>query len=119
MTQFQFDDVDADIVAAWEFLWNLKSGPRVGDAVIMPNGEQHYFCYHWGDGIQTTKGGSFCMHWDWISYSGGLDPSIKIERIVDTGQMAENTFWMFHHNEVGAHRGVYFKMPVRLFKVVP
>jgi len=58
------------------------TGPRIGDVVYTLNGERRRIAHVWGDGdVQLESGvGSFALSRSGsVSYSGGLDPSIKID----------------------------------------
>jgi hypothetical protein len=83
------------------------------------------FTHDWGDSIQTTVGAKHPCHGDasfylsdgYASFSGSLDPAINKARLRDTGEMLEGSFWFFHHNFAGAGRGVYFRIPCRVFEL--
>jgi len=117
--RFEFDERDAAIRAERLIEWQARSGPRVGDFVRLANGELRRFAHHWGDSIQPTSkgGGSFYFFGSGMSMSGGLDPAIPIERIVDTGETRDGWCWFFHHGFSGAHRGVDFTVPCRVYAV--
>lgn len=117
-----FDEKDIEIARGRLSTWNERQGPRVGDWVDMLDGTQRRFTHNWGDGLQTTCGngdsGSFYFAKGCMSYSGGLDPSIPNGQLVDTGETRLGCAWFFHHDHSGAHRGVYFKAPCRVFRQV-
>lgn len=117
-----FDDRDVEIARERVELWNKRSGPRVGDWIAMLDGTLRRFTHHWGDGLQTTCGngdnGSFYFARGCMSYSGGLDPSIPIAQIVETSEIRNGNAWFFHHDSSGAHRGVYFTAPCRVFRQI-
>ena len=119
-----FDDRDGEILAYREAEFNRREGPRVGDAVKMPDGTVRRFNHDWGDDIQTTKGPG----WDasfylgkggYAEFSGSLDHAIPKSKLTLTGETLDAPFWFFHHGEVGAHRGVHFHMKVRVFVYNP
>lgn len=117
----KFDQRDADLLAARQEKWDARTGPRVGDFVIMPDGTLSR-CTHdwqpWG-GMQTGgEGGSYYLtNGGDASYSGGLDPAIDIDRFADTGETRDGAFWFFHHDSSGAHNGVQCTMPCRVYRV--
>jgi hypothetical protein len=92
-------------------------GPLVGDWVWMHKlREFRRFTHDWGDGLQTSHGldgrndggGGFHMFKDGTcSYSGGLDPSIPKAKITGPIGYKQGVVWFFHHDWVGAHRGVW------------
>jgi hypothetical protein len=117
-----FDDKDAVILRNRIEAWDKRTGPRVGDFVLMPNGQKRRFTHAWDDGMQTTYpgfgNGSFHFGKEgYMDYSGSLDSSIKFERIVDTGECEEGVAWFFHHNEMRAHNGVDCHVPCRVYRV--
>jgi len=115
-----FDERDAALREKRIAEWNGRPGPRVGDFIIMRDGSYARFSHDWGDGLQTTTGefgASFYFGGDgWVSFSGGLDPSIPSGEIEPTEEVREGGFWFFHHNESRAHNGVWFKVPCRVFR---
>lgn len=117
-----FDDKDAELARERLASWNERQGPRVGDWVDMPDGTQRRFTHNWGDSLQTTCGNGdnesfYFASPGGMSYSGGLDPSIPVERLQDTGEFRQGRAWFFHHDHSGANRGVYFTIPCRVYKV--
>jgi len=89
------------------------------------------FAHHWGDRIQPTSGpskgprdigagGSFhlCRNGG-VEHSGGLDQGIPIDRLRPTEETQDGWFWFFHHDSARAHNGVNFKIPCRVYKVIP
>lgn len=60
-------------------------GPRVGDYIFLLDGTIQRFSHDWGDSLQTSEGGSFCLSSDGlVSFSGGLNPSIPKNKIKET-----------------------------------
>lgn len=105
--------------------FDAHRGPRVGDFVIFPDGEYRRFTHDWGDGIQTTCknmsfGASFYFDRDgWMSFSGGLDPSIPKTRLFETAETREGLAWFFHHDRAFAHNGVNVMVPCRVYRYLP
>lgn len=116
----KFDEIDAAIREKRLVRWHSIVGPRVGDFVQMPDGELRRFAYSWGDSLQTTWGGDGSFYWmasGHLSMSGGLDVSIPVGRIQDTGETQDGACWFFHHDSSGAHRGVTCTLPCRVYTV--
>lgn len=92
------------------------SRPRMGDYVLFATGELERFSHNWADSLQTSPSGSFflCSTGEG-SFSGGLNPCTPRDRLTLTDKMLPGTFWFFHHNVVGAGRGVYFDIPCRVY----
>jgi hypothetical protein len=74
------------------------------------------FC---SDDIQTSPGGSFFLMGNGLAdSSGSLNEAIPHDRLVDTGGKTSARFRFFHHNQAQAHNGVYFSLPVPLFRYI-
>lgn len=98
-----------------------KTDPLVGDYIVMPDGQYHRLAYAWmaDAGFQTCKGGSFyCWQGGNATMSGSLDKTQPSDRIVPTPELKEAMFWIFHEDWTGAHRGVYFLMEVRVWRLL-
>lgn len=61
-------------------------------------------------------GGSFYLFDGFGSFSGALDAPVNM-RLEHTGYMLAH-FWMFYGNSSGAHRGVWFTIPARVWTEV-
>lgn len=109
---------DQEILESRIKRWDLKKGPRVGDFVKMLDGTLRRFTHSWGDRIQTTcKGilGLFYLGDGYVSYSGGLDPSIlKINLKLDLHKV-EGRFWFFHNNQHQAYCSIEVMAYCRIF----
>lgn len=124
--QFQarpgFDESDAELARKRLAVWNQIEGARVGDWVLMLDRTERRFTYDWGSELQTTCKGpaaadaSFYFYGSCMSFSGSLDRAIPRAGLVDTGELRNGSAWFFHHNQSGAHRGVYFTVPCRVFR---
>ena len=93
--------------------------PIVGQWVRGYDGEMTRLTHNWNDGVQTGGGhGSFylCSNGH-LSYSGGLDPSIPYDLLELTNERAMSQCWIFHNNCSGAHRGVYYNYPFKVWRV--
>lgn len=115
---FQFDDKDQAIADRRQAQRDQFDGPRMGDYVLFPTGELERFSHDWGDELQTSPSGAFHMYegGDTQMTCGGLHPATPRDQLVLAEQSLPGTFWFFHHGEVGAGRGVYFRMPCRLYR---
>ena len=114
------DDEDQLIAAEIFCNWNARvAKPRVGDFLRRTDGSLKRFCNDTGDGMQTTKGGSFSIgRYGGVSYSGGLDAPIMWERFKPTGETTKGRFWFFSHDRAGAGRGVDVFLPCRIYELV-
>lgn len=114
-----FDERDAEIARERVRAWNERPGARVGDWVTLRDGSWRRFTHDWGDGLQTTIKNnvdtSFYLGKGYVSFSGSLDPTLPRADLVETSETKNGNFWFFHHDSVGAHRGVYFEAPCRVF----
>ena len=97
--------------------------PQEGEWVTI--GDKHHRIAHiWSrenglTGFQPTTyglGGSFYLCDGYGSFSGSLDSPIKM-RLEHTGWMLAH-FWMFYAGSSGAHRGVWFTIPTRVWTEV-
>lgn len=95
------------------------SVPKVGEWIEGYDGKRTRFTHAWDDGIQTGGGmGSFYLNVGGsASYSGGLDSSVPYDLIEVTDERQDGQFWIFNHGHSGAHRGVYYNHPCRVWKV--
>lgn len=108
------------ILATRETEFNKIQGARVGDFLLMPNGEYTRFTHKWDDHIQTGGGGrSFYLGHGYIDYSGGLDPGVKLADIEQTNETKAGFIWFFSNDIWKAHNGVNFKINFRVFKLKP
>ncbi len=100
--------------------YDKRTGPRVGDYLELPYGMKTRFTHAWDEGIQIGGGSSsFYLGKGYISYSGGLDPSIEYKYLQDTGTKEDGMVWFFNKDWSGGGRGVNFYMPFRVFKLTP
>lgn len=96
-----------------------KTQILVGDYLEMPDGSESRVTHCWGDSVQDGGGsGSFylCNSGDG-SYSGGLNGGKPREKIIDTGKTKKALFWIFSEGHASAHRGFYFNIDVKVWKV--
>ncbi len=96
---------------------DAMSGPRLGDYVVFPCARIERISYDWGDGMQTSPGGSFFLYNNgYCSFSGGLNPAVPINSLQLTEIVVPGDFWFFDKGIPGAGRGVYFEAPCRVYK---
>lgn len=110
---------DLDILNKRVLEFDKRTGPRVGDYLELPYGMFTRFTHAWDDGIQIGGGSESYYLGDggYISYSGGLDPSIEYSAILPTDQKKDGMIWFFHKGYSGGGRGVYSMIPFRVFKL--
>ena len=113
-----FDERDTEILQAREAAYNARQGPRVGDFIRRQDGQLARFSHDWGDGLQSSAGGSFYLGNGYGSFSGSLDPMIPQDRIQPTGELLLGWFWFFHHDFAGAGRGVNCEMLCRVYREI-
>lgn len=92
--------------------------PKVGDFLLLPDGQHVIFSHIHEDGqAQTSTGGS--MHLSssgYLSFSGGLDSGLNLEDIEPTKQKKEGLIWFFSQNSSGASRSTQAFIPFRVWK---
>lgn len=96
--------------------FDALEGPRVGDFVVFACGTVHRFSYKWDDGIQTSREGSWYLGNGYVSFSGGLQPSVKFDTLTLTEEKRDGRFWFFHHDFAEAHRGVDCTIPCQVWR---
>jgi len=97
---------------------NLK-GPQVGD-YILKGDKLHRFSHNWGEsGLQTSPGGSFYLeNSGYGDFSGGLDPTVPLDKIKETSTQKLGIFWFFHHGFPGQGCGVNVEIPCRVYELI-
>lgn len=110
------DPIDSKLLAARIAARNAIQKPLVGDYVYFKSGQLERFSHDWGDGLQTSPGGSFYLFESGrASFSGGLNPATPLQELKVSSATLPGSFWIFHHGIAGAHRGVYFDIPCNVF----
>lgn len=101
--------------------FNQLDGPRVGDFLLMPNGKFTRFTHKWDDHMQT--GGhtqsQYYLGPGYLSYSGGLDPGIKIKEIELTEMTKNGKVWFFSEGHAGADNDVSYMVQFRVYTCKP
>lgn len=114
----QWDETDHELLDKRVKARDAIIGPRLGDYVLFNDGIYGRFCHDWGEDIQWCPGGSFHLFsGGGCSYSGGLNSAILKSGLKPIDKTKLGSFWFFHHDLAGASRGVYFKIPCRVFEV--
>jgi len=123
----QFDEFDKGILSERQNARFRLSGPQVGDFIKNKAGQLTRITHLWDDGPQTNgfsesgEGGSFYLGSNGkLDYSGGLEPSIPLERLKEVSGRCglQGSAWFFHHNQSGGGRGVYFKVWCKVFHLI-
>lgn len=111
------DARDQDILARCFAARQKLTEPCMGDFVLFPTGELERFSNNWGDRLQTSPRGGFYL--DRSGHGslscGALNPSTPKDLLMRTDARLPGDFWFFHNDIAGAGRGVYFKIPCRVF----
>lgn len=101
----------------------VHTKPQVGDYLVFGYHDKRRITQVWGSdehgyAYQTGSiGGSYHLGDGYTSFSGGLDPAIPGEQIIDTGEREDARFWFFSEGIAGAGRGVDVTIPVRVWKL--
>lgn len=92
-------------------------GPRIGDYVYFPTGELERFSRDGGASFQTSDSGAFFLDTSGKAdlTCGGLSPWTPRDQLKLTDVVLPGSFWFFHHDVVGAGRGVRFDIPCRVY----
>lgn len=109
------DERDEIILRERVATWNRGEGPRVGDFIMFSDGVLHRFSHDWGDGLQTSLGGSFYLGHGSMSFSGGLDPSIPKHALLNSGRTRPGSAWFFHCDSPRAYSAIYVEVACRVY----
>lgn len=102
-----------------------SEGPQSGDYIIYPDTPERTGEYErqierishdWGDGVQTSPGGSWYLGAGFASFSGSLNSTIPKSGLTDTGEVRAGRFWFFDHDYRRAHAGVEVEAPCRVYR---
>lgn len=113
-------DRNAKILARKVALYNERPGPRAGDFLKKADSTYTRFTYNWGadSNIQTGGHADHCGYYlseGYCSYSGGLDPGVKVTDLIPTEETKKGVIWFFSNDYVTAHNGIYFEIDCRVF----
>ena len=110
------DDKDERILQERVEAWDKRPAPRVGDYIMFSDGVMHRFSHDWDEwGLQTSKDGSFYFGDGYMSFSGGLNPPILREKVLNSGETKKGQAWFFHHDWAHAHSAVFVMVDCRVF----
>lgn len=122
LPRHDLDDTDSDILDRRQAGLDRRFTPGVGDVVYYPDGSRRRIAYIWFDEhYQPTDGryaGSFYLGEDgYVSFSGGLDPGIPIDKLdgINTGHELARC-WFFRHDHRRAHNAVDVKASFRVWR---
>jgi len=111
---------DFEIITNYLVEFNKNTGLRVGDLLEINEKDEHFRVAHdWGKSLQTTySNGSFCLGNGYVSHSGSLHLSIPAEFLeLQKDKEFEAIIWVFSNGQQGAHRGVYLRVPFRVYRI--
>lgn len=100
--------------------FNRIEGARVGDYIKIEDNFYTRITHICIDGTAQTggsSGGSYYLSKSGASYSGGLDSGINTQHIELTEETKTGNVWFFSGDISGAHRGVTFSVPMRVYKL--
>lgn len=85
--------------------------------MIFADSVRRRISYSWGDGYQTSDGGSFYLDESGgMSFSGSLYQSVPVDSLTDTGETDTAGAWVFHHGYSDAGNGVDVTVTVRVYR---
>jgi hypothetical protein len=111
------DERDAAIYSERFHALQDVHGPRVGDFVRFADGRMERISHDWDGDVQTSEGGSFYLGKGYVSFSGGLNPSIPTSELVYKAEHKRGSCWFFHHDHYCADNGVAVDMDFRVYEV--
>lgn len=110
---------DFDLLKEYEQAFNSRNEekPKVGDALLLPDGHTVYFCYAWNDSTQTTPYGSFNLSKSgFVSHSGGLDSGVNNNDIYLSEEKTLLNIWFSHSGYLKANSAIHAAIKVRVWK---
>ena len=118
----ELDEKDAALLARKIFSFNERQGPRVGDFVLMPDGEYRRCTHHLGSDMQLTRMGEvdkadFYLGPSGMHYSNTLEPTVPKAALILLDETRKGSAWFFHHDIPNTGRGgsVRVHVPCRVF----
>jgi len=115
------DPINLEIVAkAMKARQDGNGKPRVGDWVRFADGtEGRISCRHWSPDVQWSWGGSFHLYDSGnFDFSGSLEPSFPLSNLEPTSEVKDGLIWIFNRGHAEANAGVYFQVPLAVWKCV-
>ena len=102
--------------------WEKRKGPRVGDYICTIEKGLKRFTHDWDDGLQITSNGndeSFHLSTSgFVSFSGSLEPSIPLEKIMPIGKTMSGKVWVWLDGVPGGGRGVDTWIECRVYQEI-
>lgn len=112
---------NVEILAQRQRYLDNREGIQAGDLIV--SGEKLLRVAHdWGDAVQLTDGRfgqSFYLGQDFVSFSGGLDPSIDKTRFRPTGRRENAAVWFFSENHHEANNGYHTRAKFAVWELIP
>lgn len=97
-------------------------GMRVGDFVLLRDGDVRRVTWNWAADVQLTvkdQAGSFYFSPNGVmDYSGSLSRAYPKTRFREATGLREGACWIFHHDRQKAHNGVAALVPCRVYEEV-
>lgn len=114
------EEVNLQILERRVIALNAIKTIREGDYVRHLSGKIDRVTHVWEDSAQTGGGqGSYYLGENgYVSYSGGLDPGIPLNKLVLTNEIMIGMIWFFSRNNAVAHNGINFMIDFRVYKVI-
>jgi hypothetical protein len=113
-------EVNIQILERRVTAFNAIKTIRVGDYVRHLTWKMDRVTYVWPESAQTGGGqGSYYIgERGYVSYSGGLDPSIPLTKLVLTDEVKKGMIWFFSRDHHTAHNGIDFNIDFRVYNVI-
>jgi hypothetical protein len=114
------DARDSEILRVRAAAFLARQQVKQGDFIRFANGTIRRVSHVWTDennqpdGVQTTMkdtGGSFYLGDGYMSYSGGMWPSIPANTLTRAVELMDGRAWFFHHDYSQAHNGIDVNIP--------
>lgn len=115
-------DLNIPLLKEREKRFNEKSGPRVGDYVLLPNGKYDRFTQEYENKDWIQAGGSsessfYFFPSGGLTYSGTLNEGYPRKDLILTSETKDGKCWFFDRDRGAANNGVYFRSTFRVFRL--
>ncbi len=100
---------DKQILAIRQAAFITRTAAKAGDVIRFNDGKLARMAHVWDDCIQPTihiNSGSFYVGEGYMSYSGGLESSIPMDKFTRTNETIPARAWFFHNDWAQAHNGI-------------
>ena len=116
---FELAKTDLSIFRERALKQSKLKGFNVGQVVLLPDGQIVTISHVWNDKVQTSgsQGSLYLCSGGGVSRSGGLDSGILKSDLIPTERTHLQKCWIFHLNSSGAHRGVFWDIPFKIYTV--